>query len=92
MGKKKYKYDLDKPSERFFGWLPKKPASVVVSIALVIYYLLAMFGWRELPQRLFFGWMPMPLFAYCFMFVPVLILILVTYYYKFWPELDEDEE
>ncbi len=90
--KKTYRYDLDKPSERFFGWLPKKPASIVVTILLVIYYLFAIFGWRKLPQVLVMGWWPMPLFSYCFMFVPVLIVILCVYYYKFWPELKEPED
>ena len=86
---KQYKYDLDKPSERFFGWLPKKPASIMCFLLLIAYYLFGMFGWTRLPQILVLGWWPLPYFVYCFGFTPVLLLIICTYYYKFWPELKD---
>ncbi len=89
--KEKYSIDLNKPSERFLGWLPKKKASVVCFILILCYYCFGIFGWTKLPQIMVFGWWPLPYFAYCFFFTPVLILIICIYYYKFWPELKDEE-
>ena len=85
-------YDLDKPSERFLGWLPHKPASIVFMIFNVLWILAAMFLWRYVPDFYWFGWMPSALVVYMFVYVPIGAIGWAIYYYKFWPELKEPED
>lgn len=79
--------------DRYFGFLPKHPAAIVFFVFFVLYYLCGMFLWTKVGvDIMMFGWWPFPHFIYCFGYVPIFTAALVTYYYKFWPELKNIEK
>ena len=88
----KKKIDIDSPRERFFGWFPKKKEAQIMFFAMFIYFAVCAFTWTAWPQKMVFGWWPFPFFAYCFVYIPVLVLMLTVYYYKFWPELKKKDK
>ena len=85
-------YNLDKPSERFLGWLPHRKSSIIFLIFNILYFGAAMFLWRLVPDFTWFGWLPSAYVVYIFVFIPIGAIGWGLYYYKFWPELEEPEE
>lgn len=86
------KIDIDSPREKYFGWFPKEKPAQIMFLVVLVYYLVCMFTWTAWPQEMVFGWWPAPFFAYCFVYIPIFVIILTTYYYKFWPELKKKDK